>query len=56
MFVLGVNECFHDKSSALVRDGEPLVCTPAEGLRAFEVTGMDYLAIGDFIVDGGGHK
>ncbi len=56
MFVLGVNECFHDDSSALVRDGEPIVRTPAEGLRAFEVTGMDYMAIGEFIVERGGHK
>ncbi|RLC46942.1 MAG: carbamoyltransferase [Candidatus Coatesbacteria bacterium] len=34
--------------------GEPIVCTPAEGLRTFKVTGMDYLAIGDFIVERGG--
>ena len=34
--------------------GEPIVCTPAEGLRTFEVTGMDCLAIGDFIVERSG--
>ncbi|MBN1591902.1 MAG: carbamoyltransferase, partial [Candidatus Coatesbacteria bacterium] len=31
--------------------GEPIVCTPEEGLRTFEVTGMDCLAIGNFIVE-----
>lgn len=31
--------------------GEPIVCTPSEGLRTFEVTGMDCLAIGSFIVE-----
>lgn len=33
--------------------GEPLVCTPAEGLKTFGVTGMDCVAMGNFIVERG---
>lgn len=31
--------------------GEPIVCTPEDALRTFYASGMDYLAIGDFLVD-----
>jgi carbamoyltransferase len=30
--------------------GEPLVCSPAEALRVFEVSGADALAIGSFLI------
>jgi len=30
--------------------GEPLVCTPAEALRVFELSGADALAIGSFLI------
>jgi len=33
--------------------GKPIVCTPADGLKTFEVTGMDCLAMGNFIVERG---
>jgi len=31
--------------------GEPIVCTPIDALRCFLKTDMDYLAIGDFLID-----
>ncbi|MCP4133195.1 MAG: carbamoyltransferase [bacterium] len=31
--------------------GEPIVCTPEDAYRCFMHTGMDYLCIGDFLVD-----
>ncbi|MBL7197967.1 MAG: carbamoyltransferase, partial [Candidatus Omnitrophica bacterium] len=31
--------------------GEPIVCTPVDALRCFLRTDMDYLAIGDFLID-----
>ncbi|OJI07348.1 hypothetical protein BK004_01285 [bacterium CG10_46_32] len=39
-----LNTSFNDK-------GEPIVCTPQDALRCFFATGMDALAIGDFIVE-----
>ena len=30
--------------------GEPLVCTPADAIRCFQLTNMDALAIGNFLV------
>jgi carbamoyltransferase len=29
---------------------EPIVCTPDDALRAFRLGNLDYLAIGDFLV------
>jgi carbamoyltransferase len=31
--------------------GEPIVCSPADAAKTFFVTGMDYLIIGDFILE-----
>jgi len=31
--------------------GEPIVCSPSDALRTFGATGLDILAIGDFIVE-----
>ena len=31
--------------------GEPIVCTPVDALRCFLRTDMDYLALGDFLID-----
>lgn len=31
--------------------GEPIVCSPVDALRCFLKTDMDYLAIGDFLID-----
>jgi carbamoyltransferase len=31
--------------------GEPIVCTPENALRCFATTGIDYLVIGNCIVD-----
>jgi carbamoyltransferase len=31
--------------------GEPIVCTPLDALRSFRQGNLDYLAIGDFLVD-----
>ena len=31
--------------------GEPIVCSPADALRCFLYTDMDYLAIGNFLID-----
>lgn len=31
--------------------GEPIVCSPSDALRCFLRTDMDYLAIGDFLID-----
>ncbi len=31
--------------------GEPIVCTPIDALRCFLKTDIDYLAIGDFLID-----
>lgn len=31
-------------------DGEPIVCTPREALRCFYSTGIDVLALGDFVL------
>lgn len=32
-------------------DREPIVCTPADAITTFQHTGIDYLAIGDFLVE-----
>lgn len=31
--------------------GEPIVCSPEDALKCFMRTGMDYLAIGNFLID-----
>jgi carbamoyltransferase len=31
--------------------GEPIVCTPSDAIKCFYDTGLDYLAIGDFLID-----
>ena len=31
--------------------GEPIVCTPSEAIKCFFDTGLEYLAIGDFLVE-----
>ena len=31
--------------------GEPIVCSPSDALRTFGATGLDILAIGDFILE-----
>jgi carbamoyltransferase len=31
--------------------GEPIVCTPEDAYRCFMRTGMDYLALGNFLLD-----
>ncbi len=31
--------------------GEPIVCSPADAIKAFFTTGMDYLILGDFILE-----
>lgn len=36
--------------------GEPPVCTPADAYRCFMRTGMDYLVLGDFLVEKGGQS
>ena len=38
-----LNTSFNDK-------GEPIVMTPRDALRTFSSTGLDHLAIGDFLV------
>ena len=35
--------------------GEPVVCTPDEAYRCFLRTGMDYLIIGNFILERAAH-
>jgi len=30
--------------------GEPIVCTPRDAIKAFYSSGLDYLAIGDFLI------
>lgn len=30
--------------------GEPIVCTPADALRVFDLSGLEYLALGQFLV------
>lgn len=39
-----LNTSFNDQ-------GEPIICTPNDALRCFSSTGLDVLAIGDFIVE-----
>jgi len=39
-----LNTSFNDK-------GEPIICTPQDALRCFFSTGIDALAIGDFIIE-----
>ena len=31
--------------------GEPVVCSPVDALRCFYSTGIDYLAIGNFVIE-----
>jgi len=33
------------------RKGEPIVCSPADAIKTFLGSGMEYLAIGDFVVE-----
>lgn len=35
---------------------EPIVCSPADALRAFQLGRLDWLAIGDYLVEGTGAK
>ncbi len=42
-----INTSFNDR-------GEPIVCTPEDAYDCFRRTGLDALAIGPFLVDGGG--
>ena len=35
---------------------EPIVCTPEDAIRAFLQGNLDYLAIGDFLVEHPGHR
>ena len=35
---------------------EPIVCTPDDAIRAFLQGNLDYLAIGDFLVEHPGHR
>jgi len=44
-----VNTSFNDA-------GEPIVETPADAVRTFLATDLDYLAIGDFLVEKPGHE
>jgi carbamoyltransferase len=37
-------------------DSEPIVCTPKNALATFYMSGMDALAIGDFIVEKDGRR
>ncbi|PIZ80272.1 MAG: hypothetical protein CO042_04090 [Parcubacteria group bacterium CG_4_9_14_0_2_um_filter_41_8] len=43
-YAIVLNTSFNDK-------GEPIICTPQDALRCFFATGLDALAIGDFIVE-----
>jgi carbamoyltransferase len=53
-----VIRCFYEKTgyplivntSFNVR-GEPIVCTPVDAYRCFMRTNMDYLVLGDFILN-----
>ena len=38
-------------NTSLNRRGEPIVCTPEDALAMFEGSGLEYLAIGDFLVE-----
>lgn len=38
-------------NTSLNRRGEPMVCSPEDALRMFEGSGLEYLAIGDFLVE-----
>jgi carbamoyltransferase len=35
---------------------EPIVCTPDDALRAFAASGLPYLVLGDFVVEGGDRR
>jgi carbamoyltransferase len=37
-------------NTSLNYDGEPIVCTPQEALRCFYASGLDVLALGDFVL------
>lgn len=37
-------------NTSLNYDGEPIVCTPKEALRCFYASGLDVLALGDFVL------
>ena len=48
---------FHEKTgvpvvinTSLNRRGEPMICSPDDALLMFKESGLDYLAIGDFLV------
>ena len=37
-------------NTSLNRRGEPMVCSPDDAVEMFLGSGLDYLAIGDFLV------
>ncbi|MBF0532969.1 MAG: carbamoyltransferase, partial [Candidatus Omnitrophica bacterium] len=37
-------------NTSLNRRGEPMICAPQDAIRMFQESGLDYLAIGDFLV------
>ncbi|UCB57627.1 MAG: carbamoyltransferase [Candidatus Omnitrophota bacterium] len=43
-------------NTSLNRRGEPMVCSPRDALVMFKESGLDYLAIGDFLVKKGTHN
>ncbi|MFH1460280.1 MAG: carbamoyltransferase C-terminal domain-containing protein [Candidatus Omnitrophota bacterium] len=52
-----VIESFYEKSNvpvlintSLNRRGEPMICSPFDALKMFKESGLDYLAIGDYLV------
>jgi len=40
-------------NTSLNRRGEPLICSPADALEMFKESGLDFLAIGDYLVEKG---
>ena len=49
--------CFHEQTGVPVvintsfNDSEPIVCTPDEAYRCFMRTEMDFLVLGDYVLD-----
>jgi carbamoyltransferase len=51
-------KCFHDQTGCPVLlntsfnvMGEPIVCTPQDAINTFLKSGLDYLVIGNFIIN-----
>jgi carbamoyltransferase len=40
-------------NTSLNVSGEPIACTPEDALRTFLASGLDHLALGDFLVSKG---